>query len=89
MFPWKNGLGMMCLMASVGGAGLVKAGNPDIVGPLQRTKHGNKYILTMMDFCTRHPEAVPLRRIDASTIADALCEIFTRLGLPEAILCPR
>ena len=58
----------------------------DIVGPLQRTKHGNKYILTMMDFCTRYPEAVPLRRIDASTVADALCEIFTRLGLPEEIL---
>ena len=39
-----------------------------------------------MDFCTRYPEAVPLRRIDASTVADALCEIFTRLGLPEEIL---
>ena len=40
----------------------------------------------MMDFCTRYPEAVPLRKIDASTVADALCEIFTRLGLPEEIL---
>jgi hypothetical protein len=26
----------------------------DIMGPLQRTKHGHKYI------CTRYPEAVPL-----------------------------
>ena len=29
----------------------------DIVGPLRRTKRGNKYILTMMDFATRYPEA--------------------------------
>ena len=41
---------------------------------------------TLMDFCTCYPEAVPLRRIDASTVVDALCEIFARLGLPEEIL---
>ena len=58
----------------------------DIVGPLQRTKRGYKYVLTLMDFCTRYPEAVPLRRTDASTVADALCEIFARMGLPDEIL---
>ena len=58
----------------------------DIVGPLQRTARGNKYILTMMDFATRYPEAIPLRKIDATTVAEALCETFTRLGLPEEIL---
>ena len=39
-----------------------------------------------MDFCTRNPEAVPLKRTDASTVADTLCEIFTRMGLPDEIL---
>jgi transposase InsO family protein len=58
----------------------------DIVGPLRRTKKGSKYILTMMDFATRYPEAIPLRRIDATTVAEALCEVFARLGLPEEIL---
>ena len=58
----------------------------DIVGPLRRTKRGNKYILTMMDFATRYPEAIPLRRTDATTVAEALCETFARLGLPEEIL---
>ena len=56
----------------------------DIVGPLRRTKRGNKYILTLMDFATRYPEALPLRKIDATTVAEALCETFTRL--PEEIL---
>ena len=58
----------------------------DIVGPLQRTKNGNKYILTLMDFATRYPEAIPLRKIDAISVAEALCHIFTRLGLPQEIL---
>lgn len=39
-----------------------------------------------MDFTTRYPEAIPLRKIDASTVADALCEVFTRLGIPGEIL---
>lgn len=58
----------------------------DIVGPLRRTTRGNKYILTLMDFTTRYPEAIPLRKIDSATVADALCEVFTRLGIPDEIL---
>ena len=58
----------------------------DIVGPLRRTKRGHKYILTVMDFATRYPEAIPLRRIDAATVAEALCDVFTRLGIPDEIL---
>lgn len=58
----------------------------DIVGPLQRTKHGNKYILTIMDYATRYPEAIPLRRTDAATVAEALCQVFARLGLPREVL---
>ncbi len=58
----------------------------DIVGPLQRTKQGNKFVLTLMDFATRYPEAIPLRKTDAATVAEALCHIFTRLGLPQEIL---
>lgn len=32
----------------------------DVVGPLQRSKPGNKYILTIMDYGTKYPEAFPL-----------------------------
>ncbi|KAJ8023294.1 hypothetical protein HOLleu_35666 [Holothuria leucospilota] len=37
----------------------------DLVGPLQPiTKRGNRYILTLVDYATRNPEAVPLPKID-------------------------
>ena len=39
-----------------------------------------------MDFASRFPEAIPLRRIDAETVADALCTVFTKFGVPEEIL---
>ncbi len=40
----------------------------------------------MIKFATRYPEAIPLQRIDATTDAESLCEVFTRLGLPEELL---
>ena len=58
----------------------------DIVGPLRCTTTGFKYILTFMDFATCYAEAVPLEKIEAETVADALCQIFTRLGIPDEIL---
>ena len=58
----------------------------DIVGPLQRTKCGHRFIFTMMDYCTKYPEAIPLRRVDAETVATAMMEIFARLGVPAEML---
>ena len=60
----------------------------DIVGPLgeQRTRRGNRYILTLMDYASRYPEAVALRNIDTQTVAEALLDIYSRVGIPEEIL---
>jgi len=58
----------------------------DIVGPLPRSKSGNKYILVVCDYATRYPEAVPLRSIEAERIAEELVKIFARVGLPREIL---
>eukprot|EP00731_Ephydatia_muelleri_P011389 Em0006g283a len=57
-----------------------------IVGPLPRTKSGNRYILVMSDYATRYPEAVPVKAIDAEHIAEELVKIFARVGIPEEIL---
>ena len=35
---------------------------------------------------TRYPVAVPLKKIDAETVADALVDIYSRLGIPEEVL---
>ena len=61
----------------------------DIVGPLPRTRKGNRFILVLSDYATRYPEAVPLRNITASRVAEALIDIFARHGIPEEIDRPR
>ncbi|XP_033741736.1 uncharacterized protein LOC117328321 [Pecten maximus] len=58
----------------------------DVVGPLSRTKKGNRFILTITDDATRYPEAFALKNVDAQTIADTLVELFSRVGVPRVIL---
>lgn len=35
----------------------------DIVGPLEHSRKGNRYILVFSDYATRYPEVFPLRKI--------------------------
>ena len=60
----------------------------DIVGPLPETNtcKGNSYILTLVDFSTRWPEAIPLKRTKTENVAEALFDIFSRLGIPKVVL---
>ena len=59
----------------------------DIVGPITPvTSKGNRYILTIVDYATRYPEAIPLRNIETPTVAEALVEVFSRVGVPREIL---
>ena len=58
----------------------------DIVGPLPRSKSGNRYVLVICDYATRYLEAIPLRSIDAEHIAEELIKVFARVGVPREIL---
>ena len=59
----------------------------DLVGPIEpMTERKNRYILTIVDYATRYPEAVPLAKIDTETVAEALVEVFSRVGIPNEIL---
>ena len=59
----------------------------DLVGPISPpSKEGHRYILRLVDFATRYREAFPLKTIDTETVAEALVNIFSRLGVPEEIL---
>ena len=58
----------------------------DIVGPLPRSKSGNRYILVLCDYATRYPEATSLRSIDAEHVAEQLIKLFAQVGIPEEIL---
>ena len=59
----------------------------DLIGPIfPATERGNRYVLTMVDYSTRYPEAVALKGIETERVAEALFEFFTRLGIPKEIL---
>ena len=47
---------------------------------------GNKYILVVCDYATRYPEAVPMKSVDAKSVAEEMVKMFARVGLPEEIL---
>ena len=58
----------------------------DIVGPLPRSRAGNRYVLVICDYATRYPEAVALKSIDAENVAEELVKLFSRVGIPREIL---
>ena len=58
----------------------------DIVGELPRTTTGYRYILTIVDYATRYPEAIPLRSTSSKAVADALIHYFSRVGIPDEIV---
>lgn len=62
----------------------------DQVGPLSPiTDKGNCYILTLVDYATCYLEAIALPSIETERIAEALIEIFSRMGLPREMLKDR
>jgi transposase InsO family protein len=58
----------------------------DLIGELPKTKTGYKYILTIIDYATRYPEAIPLKTTHSRVIAEALVSLFSRVGLPDEIV---
>ena len=56
----------------------------DLVGPIGPvSEKGHWYILTLVDYATRYPKAVPLKNIDTETVAEALLDVYSRVGVPE------
>lgn len=59
----------------------------DLIGPLEVTERGHRYILTCVDFLTRYTIVVPLRTKAASEVATALWNnVVCHWGPPEVIL---
>ena len=62
----------------------------DIVGPIHpTTARKNRYILTIVDCASRYPEAIALPNIETTTVAEAMVEVFCRVGVPNEILTDR
>lgn len=61
----------------------------DIVGPVERSKAGNRYMLVITDYATKYPEVFPLKSIKAKSVAFCLVQFFSRVGFPREILTDR
>ena len=58
----------------------------DILGPLPLTKHGNKYILMIIDQFTKWLEIVPIPNQNSETIAKAMVDNFiSKYGCPTEL----
>ena len=58
----------------------------DVVGPFPQSRKGFRYLLTVIDLATRFPEAIPLKNVTATDIAEALLGVFTSHGVPRQLL---
>lgn len=56
---------------------------------MSRGDKGNRYVLTLVGYATRYPEAVALPSIETERVAEALIEVFCRVGFPQEILTDR
>ncbi|CAC5426307.1 unnamed protein product [Mytilus coruscus] len=59
----------------------------DIVGPLVPvTDKGNRYILTLVDYARKYLEGVAISSVETERVAEALIDIFCRVGFPREML---
>jgi hypothetical protein len=59
----------------------------DLIGPITpKSDRGHRYIVTVVDYATRYPEAAPLKNITTEEVAEALFKIYCRIGFPKQVL---
>ena len=54
--------------------------------PFDRSGAGFKYLLTCISLASRFPEAIPLKTMTATEVADGILEVFSRHGVPSTLL---
>ena len=56
----------------------------DIIGPIAPpSEAGHRYILTLIDYATRYPDAVPLKKVSTEAVAEALLDKYSAVSIPE------
>ena len=58
----------------------------DVFDPLPKTKAGNKYVLVLMHYISKWPEAYALRNVTTETVVKCLIDMTARVGIPEEVL---
>lgn len=53
----------------------------DVLGPLPRSRHGNRFVLVAIEYFTKRPEAYALPDQEAERVVEALVQgMFSRFG---------
>ncbi|GFN93272.1 integrase core domain [Plakobranchus ocellatus] len=52
----------------------------------QESEAGHRFILTHVEYAIRYVERVPLQKIDADTVTEALVDIYSGVGIVEEML---
>ena len=50
-------------------------------GPLPVSNNSKRFILFLIDCATRYPEAIAIKNIDTTTIAEELVTVFSGVGI--------
>jgi hypothetical protein len=58
----------------------------DMIGPLQETSSGNKYIVAAIDHFSKLTEATAVPDKSAKSIATFLCSVICRLGCVDNLI---
>ncbi len=58
----------------------------DIIGPLEPSAKGNKFIVTLIDMASRFPMAWAFPRVEAKDVCECVIEWISLFGLPRDIL---
>ena len=59
----------------------------DLIGPINpMASSGNRFVLCLVDYATRYPEAIALKGISTEEVAEALTKSFSRVGIPSTVL---
>lgn len=60
----------------------------DLIGLLPKSTKGQEYIyiLVLMDYVTKYPESVPMRKDTSRNIVKKLMVMFSCVGIPKDIL---
>ncbi|KAF0033718.1 uncharacterized protein zgc:113436 isoform X2 [Scophthalmus maximus] len=59
----------------------------DIIGPFPETQQGNTNVTVLIDYFSKWPEALPVQKTDAFSVARCISKCIYRFGAPKTIVC--
>ena len=59
----------------------------DLIGPIHPTsEERHRYILTLVEFATRYPLAIPLKKVSSDKVTEFLLKLYSGFLVPEEVL---